>query len=598
MPLTARGLPTRFMLLASLVLVITSVTFSSLWVVRDRLQAQVLNEFSSDLLHSAIAFRTVDAERLAWLRHENALLADLPSLKALMTTADTKTVVDGGARFWTVAGSDLFALANSDAQVVALYTRDLSPSDHFHTALSQALGSSRKHFLLADGRLFEYAVQPLYFGTEQTGTLLGYVITGIAVDSTLVRQTTSSSPAEVTFVSRDVVTSTLPRALWPEMHEQLGSSIKEHRNEPATVLLGGHRYLSASTDLTAFGSEPLFLVVMKSFAHAENERHELNELLLVVGLCALGAGAAFMLAISGLITAPLEDLTRNVRAYGNHVSMPMLPAGGTREIRELNGAFLAMSEQLREKNRALLEAERLATIGRMASSVSHDLRHYLASVYANAEFLVSSRLSETERNELFEEIRMAVHGTTDLIDSLLVFGRSSAGAPRSTVLLSHVLERAVALVRAHPDAQGAEIRVLPYMPEETEIQADAPQVERAIFNLILNGCQASRSGTGGNHCVTVEIRIESPLIILQITDGGAGVADSIRESLFQPFVSQGKQNGTGLGLTLAQAIAQEHGGSVELLRSRPGETIFVLALAQTGRDQNHVPLGDSRESFR
>ncbi len=589
MPPTARGLPTRFVLIASLVLVVTSVTFLSLWLVRSRLQAQVLQEFSSDLLKSSAAFRAADAERLTWLRHENALLADLPSLKALMTTADENTVVDGGERFWNVAGSDLFGLANSDADIVALYTRGLPPGKHLRHALSQVIALREKHFVLAEGRLFEFSVQPFYFGDEQTGTLLGYVITGYAVDSTLVRQTSSISPAEVTFVSDGVVTSTVTRKVWPEIRNTLKPSAMQLQS-PATISLDGCRYLMSSTDLSAAANAPLFLVVMRSFAHAEHERHELNELLLVVGLCALGAGTLLMLAISGLITAPLEDLTRSVREYGIHASMPTLPVGGTREVRELGSAFAAMSEQLDQKNRALLEAERLATIGRMANSVSHDLRHYLASVYANAEFLTNPRLSDDERNELFNEIRLAVHGTTDLIDSLLVFSRSSSGAPQSAVLLSQVLDRAIALVRAHPDAQGVQVRTLPCTPEDTEVQADAPQVERAIFNLLLNGCQASR-GSSGERCVTVQIETEAPMVRLQVLDQGAGVADDIREILFEPFVSQGKQNGTGLGLTLAHAIAQEHGGYVKLLRSRPGETIFIMAVAQAGRDQHRVAVG-------
>ena len=592
----ATGLPTRFMLVASLGLVIASTTVSSLWVLRDRLQAQVLTEFSSDLLHSVDNFRISDAERLAALHHENALLADLPSLKALMTTADAKTVVDGGRRFWTVAGSDLFALADRDARIVALYTRETAPSEQLRTELERVLGLPEKHFLLANGCLFEFSVQPLFFGTEQTGTLLGYVVTGYAVDSAPTRGITSLSPAEVTFLSRGVVTSTIPRLLWPELTDKLNDPAARQQR-PATIYLGQQHYLVSSTDLSDSASRPLFLIVMKSFAHAEQEQSELNRLLVGVGLCALCAGTVLMLAISGIITAPLERLTRSVKDYGTHAGTPVPPSGGTREIRELSGAFLSMSEQLREKKQELLDAERLATIGRMASSVSHDLRHYLAAVYANAEFLVQPRRTEAERNVLFEEIRTAVHGTTDLIDSLLVFSRSSAGSARSPALLSHMLDRAVALVKAHPDAQGVTICTSPRGPNETEIVVDARQVERAVYNLLLNACQAARGGVG-SHSVTAHIETEASMMKLHIVDDGAGVADTIRDSLFEPFVSEGKQNGTGLGLTMAAVVAREHGGSVQLLRSRPGETIFLLSLAQTGQEHNDAPAEGWLESSR
>jgi len=116
-----------------------------------------------------------------------------------------------------------------------------------------------------------------------------------------------------------------------------------------------------------------------------------------------------------MLTGSLEQLAKSVRAFaaGDGASFP--PQRGPREVRELSHAFAAMREEIQQTNRALLESERLATIGRMASSVSHDLRHYLAAVYANAEFLANSNLTLDERAELFADIRMAVNGTTELI---------------------------------------------------------------------------------------------------------------------------------------------------------------------------------------
>jgi nitrogen-specific signal transduction histidine kinase len=78
-------------------------------------------------------------------------------------------------------------------------------------------------------------------------------------------------------------------------------------------------------------------------------------------------------------------------------------------------------------------------------------------------------------------------------------------------------------------------------------------------------------------------------IEISICDSGPGVADSIRETLFQPFVSAGKENGVGLGLTLAQHVAQEHGGEVRLEKSVPGETIFsILLYKQALEDFGHT----------
>ena len=107
-----------------------------------------------------------------------------------------------------------------------------------------------------------------------------------------------------------------------------------------------------------------------------------------------------------------------------------MPNRGTQEVRELSAAFERMRSEIQTANQAVLESERLATIGRMASSVSHDLRHYLAAIYANAEFLVSNRFTPSERTEIFSEIRAAVSGTTEMLESLLIFSRTGAAIKR------------------------------------------------------------------------------------------------------------------------------------------------------------------------
>jgi signal transduction histidine kinase len=140
-----------------------------------------------------------------------------------------------------------------------------------------------------------------------------------------------------------------------------------------------------------------------------------------------------------------------------------------------------------------------------------------------------------------------------------------------------IAEKAISLLRSHPEAEGVTV----HLDCDDEAGAcalvDAKQMQRAIYNLLLNGCQSTRS-TEGPREVTLSIKVKEETIELSVTDSGPGVAEHIRGSLFQPFVSNGKQSGTGLGLTLAAAVAKEHGGTVTLVRSAPGETIFQLTL--------------------
>jgi len=141
------------------------------------------------------------------------------------------------------------------------------------------------------------------------------------------------------------------------------------------------------------------------------------------------------------------------------------------------------------------------------------------------------------------------------------------------------LERAVGLIRAHPDAEGVKLATYYGSPADTVAVVDGMQIERAIYNLLLNACQAVRS-SGPSGQVKVAVELQGQYIVVNVIDNGAGVPENIRKSLFDPFVSEGKQKGTGLGLTLAHRIAVEHGGEVILLSSSDGETIFQMKVAR------------------
>jgi signal transduction histidine kinase len=310
---------------------------------------------------------------------------------------------------------------------------------------------------------------------------------------------------------------------------------------------------------------------------ADRTEREINRLVFLASLLAIAVGSLLMLLLARMVTRPLELLATGVQAFGEGDPKYLLPSGGTQEVRYLSRVFAEMRDEIQRKNRALVDSERLATIGRMASSVSHDLRHYLAAVYANAEFLASPALPANERAELFDEIRLAVNGTTDMLDSLLIFGRTGAALQRVETSMTALVNRAVALVRAHPDAERVTVRV----ESKADITAamDTKQMERAVYNLLLNACQSARQSSGRRE-VNVVVDGDERIASVTITDSGLGVADGIRESLFDPFVSLGKQKGTGLGLTLAWSVAREHNGSVQVVSSRPGEAVFRLTVSR------------------
>lgn len=235
----------------------------------------------------------------------------------------------------------------------------------------------------------------------------------------------------------------------------------------------------------------------------------------------------------------------------------------------------------------LMEAERMSAIGRMVCAISHDMRHSLSAIYANAELLERHDRCASERAELLLEIQEAVFAMTERIDSLMQFGGSGRTNPLVHERVALVVEKAVAALKFHPDGRNVSITIGRIPPAEADI--DARNLESAIYNLLLNACQAATRST---HVPEVKVHLTEvdEQICVTILDNGPGIPASVRKTLFDPFVTAGKPNGTGLGLTLARRIAEEHGGSVCLEESNPQRTVFTLSLTKN----RPLPLEDLR----
>jgi signal transduction histidine kinase len=341
--------------------------------------------------------------------------------------------------------------------------------------------------------------------------------------------------------------------------------------------LGREHYLATRLPLSDTGHMDIQLVVLKSFDDASRFSRHLNRLLAALGGLVLLVGSVLAIYLSRMITRPLESLVAGTRALGSGNFDYELRSERIKELTELSETFSYMRLQLKQTQQELIESARLATIGRMANSISHDLRHYLSAMYANAEFIGYSQTTEEERAELLYEVRLAVQGMTEMIDSLLIFGRTGQSFHPSHESLSALIERTLALVRTHPDVNG--VRFDAGIVLQIDAYVDARNVERAVYNLLVNAGQAAKRGS---HlpAVTIDLTEAIDQIVIKVTDNGTGVPESIRGSLFDPFVSMGKEGGIGLGLTVARRVAEDHGGVVSLEHSEPGKTTFVLYLGK------------------
>ena len=553
------------------------MTVTCLFIIRVTVQREISQSLQADLDHSLGTFRNLANQRNRMLGREAALLADLPSLKALMASRDAHTIQDGSQEFWADSGSDFFALADENGTLFTYSNRGPKLSDASVTrGLQACMTEAEGACMIAFGQsLYELSIQPLYFGPPENGSYLGYVIIGYAVDRQLASEVSEAAAADVTFlINGEVAATTLPGTRLNDLRLQ-SATLDTASDAYRKMQLGGEAYIAAASTLPAAGQANIQIVVLKSYDRASEYLRRVNHWILALGVATLLLGVLLAVAISRSVTRPLETLVAGTRALGQGDFDYQLSVEGAAEVRELALAFDRMRGELKRTHRELLESDRLATIGRMASSVSHDLRHHLSAIYANAEFMSLPQTGPDERAELHLEVQEAVQSMTDLIESLLLFSQTGQMLHLRREAVDGLIERTIQTVRQHPECR--EVQISTEISRPIYAWIDGRKLARAVYNLLLNASQSAKKGSAAPK-VLVRLGEDDNKIEISICDSGPGVADSIRETLFQPFVSAGKENGVGLGLTLAQHVAQEHGGEVRLEKSVPGETIFCILL--------------------
>src|SRR6266550_2787903 len=570
-------LRTKF--LFSLLLVGVGLTAGTLFVARQTAERQVRLQIFQDLRNSVYTFQNVQREREQSLAHFAALMADLPILKALMTTDHAATIQDGSQALWDNAGSDLFVLADRSGKLVALHAKaaDFQRASA-QEALTNSLGQEKAgHWWFGNKHLFQVSIQPIFVGPHSENRILGYLVVGYEIDDGVARELSQVAASQVAFLYGDtLVRSTLSPLQETDLIQQAGRSLTGSRLEPKEIQLGQERFLATRVDLAPGVSSPVQLSVLKSLDHATAFLGNLNRLLLTLGFVAVVLGSGMVFLFSHTLTRPLGTLVNGVRALGKGDYEYPLTVRGRDEVAEVTAAFLRMRSSLQETQRQLLESERLATIGQMASSISHDLRHSLATVMANAEFLSESKRGRAERDELYHEVLVAVNQMTDLIDSLLEFSRTRESLRPTYGDLEDVIEHCVQSMHAHPEFHS--VRITTHTDGPTDGWFDSRKLERVFQNLLVNACEAVSPGSGD---IRISLRATGTSVEIRVADNGRGIPDLVRDRLFEPFVSHGKENGTGLGLTVVQKIVQDHGGDVIVESTSSQGTVFLVILPGT-----------------
>jgi PAS domain S-box-containing protein len=228
-----------------------------------------------------------------------------------------------------------------------------------------------------------------------------------------------------------------------------------------------------------------------------------------------------------------------------------------------------LEDQTRDLYHQLLQAEKLAALGQTISGVAHELNNPLATILTWAERLSQRPLDEKTRRGV-ETILSESERAAKIVRNLLTFARKRQST-RAMVDLNHVVRETLGL-RSY-EQRITNIRVVDALASGLPLVfADSHQIQQVLLNLMINAEQAMLAANGrGTLVVRSWHDVERDAVILEINDDGPGIADEVRPKIFDPFFTTKEVGkGTGLGLTVAYAIIQEHGGRIRL-SSQTGE---------------------------
>jgi two-component system NtrC family sensor kinase len=307
-----------------------------------------------------------------------------------------------------------------------------------------------------------------------------------------------------------------------------------------------------------------------------HEREVLAMRLLVV-LAALTVLVGVAMALyARRVLRPLAQVTERAKAVASGDLKPRVAVSSNDEIGELAATFEGMVSAIARANEELLATERLATIGKMAAHVTHEIRNPLSSIALNVELLEDDLAEASEESrELLRAIRREVERLTALSGQYLSFARR--GAQRLEVEdLREVVSEAAEFMRRELESEGVTLEVHSAQ-QAISASVDEAQIKQALYNLMRNAREAMPSG--GRVIVSVSAGAGGGSDIV-VEDEGVGLDEATRARLFEPFFTT-KSNGTGLGLAITRQIIEAHGGSIAFQPREPRGTRIWIHLGDS-----------------
>jgi len=323
---------------------------------------------------------------------------------------------------------------------------------------------------------------------------------------------------------------------------------------------------------------------------------------LYMGLVALGLLILSYFALTRLIVWPLDELSRAAERVASGARRLEVPRTGSRELVELGESLQVMTERLISEEQALrakideveratdslrktqdrlVRSEHLASVGRLAAGLAHEVGNPIAAIIGMQDLLLEGGSSEAEVRDFLLRMRRETERINNILRDLLDFARpaSKTLAPAEPGNLSVAVDDTVALVT--PQKSMREVVLA------TDVPPDLPRVSlsrehlvQVLLNLVLNA--AGAFGEGGGH-ITIRAEQAGSSVRIAVEDDGPGVAEEVRGRIFEPFVTTKEVGkGTGLGLAVCRGLVEAAGGTITLDATHAPGARFLIDLPSPG----------------
>ena len=328
----------------------------------------------------------------------------------------------------------------------------------------------------------------------------------------------------------------------------------------ASVLLGG-----------------MLLFLLATLSWRDPERHLV---LLVAGAGAVAICGALLVVLTYTVQRPMVELQQKIAQVGRgDLSASVSFAHRNDEIGDLGRNFNQMVIQLRESREEIerlhrtqmSRAEHFATLGEMATGLAHEIRNPLAGIAGVIEIIGRDLPTTSPAREVVKDVRQEIARINHIVTDLLQTARPHPPKVGKSDL-NITIEHAVMLARQQALARGVEIS-LQKEPTLPEVEHDSDQIHQVMLNLLLNALQAiDRKGK-----VDVKLSQMNSSAVVEVSDNGRGIPPENLPNIFRPFYTT-KGDGTGLGLSLARRIVEDHQGRINVASTVGKGTTFAVVL--------------------